>query len=108
MRADIQRAMSGIPMDAQTMALANNYGSATRTMQQQPGAGGPGTQRTTAVPAYEYGTEEGGRGGGGRRRQQQSGNAAVKTAAWILIPLLVVGAFIGVGYLFLSSPATPS
>lgn len=108
MRADIQRAMSGIPMDAQTMALANNYGSATRTMQPQPGAGGPGTQRTTAVPAYEYGTEEGGRGGGGRRRQQQSGNAAVKTAAWILIPLLVVGAFIGVGYLFLSSPATPS
>ncbi|MEV6865639.1 Stk1 family PASTA domain-containing Ser/Thr kinase [Streptosporangium subroseum] len=107
MRADIQRAMSGIPMDAQTMALANNYGSATRTMQPQPGAGGPGTQRTTAVPAYEYGTEEGGRGGGGRRRQQQSGNAAVKTAAWILIPLLVVGAFIGVGYLFLSSPGDP-
>src|SRR3954447_12908414 len=58
MRADIQRAMSGIPMDAQTMALANNYGSATRTMQ-TPGPGGPATQRTTSVPAYEYGTEEG-------------------------------------------------
>ncbi|MFD8556739.1 Stk1 family PASTA domain-containing Ser/Thr kinase [Streptosporangium canum] len=104
MRADIQRAMSGIPMDAQTMALANNYGSATRTMQ-TPGPGGPATQRTTAVPAYEYGTEEGGgRGERGRRRQQSNGNTAVKTAAWILVPLLVIGAFIGVGYMFLSSP----
>ncbi|WP_031161765.1 Stk1 family PASTA domain-containing Ser/Thr kinase [Streptosporangium roseum] len=104
MRADIQRAMSGIPMDAQTMALANNYGSATRTMQ-TPGPGGPATQRTTSVPAYEYGTEEGGgRGERGRRRQQSNGNTAVKTAAWILVPLLVIGAFIGVGYMFLSSP----
>jgi eukaryotic-like serine/threonine-protein kinase len=105
MRADIQRAMSGIPMDAQTMALANNYGAATRTMQ-QAGPGGPATQRTTAVPAYEYGTEEGGRGER-RRRQQSGGNPAVKTAAWILIPLLIIGAFIGVGYLFLSSPGDP-
>ncbi|GAA4233596.1 serine/threonine-protein kinase [Streptosporangium album] len=104
MRADIQRAMSGIPMDAQTMALANNHGSATRTMQAPGAPGGPATQRTTAVPAYEYGTEEGGRGERGRRRQQNSGNTAVKTAAWILVPLLVIGAFIGVGYMFLSSP----
>ncbi|MEU4537510.1 Stk1 family PASTA domain-containing Ser/Thr kinase [Streptosporangium sp. NPDC023825] len=114
MRADIQRAMSGIPTDAQTMALSanNGYGSATRTMQ-APGPGGPGgpaTQRTTAVPAYEYGEEGGGprTGGGGRRRQQGGGNTAVKTAAWILIPLLVIGAFIGVGYMFLSSPGTPT
>lgn len=56
MRADIQRAMSGIPTDAQTMAISNNYGSATRTMQ-APRPGGPATQRTTAVPAYEYGEE---------------------------------------------------
>ncbi|GAA3079256.1 Stk1 family PASTA domain-containing Ser/Thr kinase [Streptosporangium carneum] len=106
MRADIQRAMSGIPMDAQTMALANNYGAATRTMQQQPPAPGPATQRTTAVPAYEYGTQEGGRGERGRRRQQGGGdNTAVKTAAWILVPLLIIGAFIGVGYMFLSSPS---
>ncbi|MFF5208580.1 Stk1 family PASTA domain-containing Ser/Thr kinase [Streptosporangium sp. NPDC000396] len=103
MRADIQRAMSGMPMDAQTMALANNYGSATRTMA-APGPGGPATQRTTAVPAYEYGTEEVGRGERGRRRQQSGGNTAVKTAAWILIPLLIIGSFIGVGYMFLSSP----
>ncbi|MBG0827041.1 Stk1 family PASTA domain-containing Ser/Thr kinase [Planomonospora sp. ID67723] len=108
MRADIQRAMSGMPTDAQTMAMtAGGYGGATRTMQQQPpGPGGPVTQRTTAVPPYEYGQEEGGRGERGRRRQQSGGNAAVKTAAWILIPLLVIGAFIGVGYMFLSSPGT--
>ncbi|WP_433370174.1 Stk1 family PASTA domain-containing Ser/Thr kinase [Streptosporangium sp. CA-115845] len=105
MRADIQRAMSGIPTDAQTMALSNNYGSATRTMQ-APGPGGPATQRTTAVPAYEYGEEGGGRTGERGRRRQQSNNTAVKTAAWILIPLLVIGAFIGVGYMFLSSPGT--
>ncbi|GAA4182765.1 Stk1 family PASTA domain-containing Ser/Thr kinase [Streptosporangium oxazolinicum] len=110
MRADIQRAMSGIPTDAQTMALSanHNYAPATRTMQ-APGPGGPATQRTTAVPAYQYGEEGGGRaGGGGRRRQQSGGNTAVKTAAWILIPLLVIGAFIGVGYMFLSSPGTPT
>ncbi|MFJ2028155.1 Stk1 family PASTA domain-containing Ser/Thr kinase [Streptosporangium sp. NPDC087985] len=108
MRADIQRAMSGIPMDAQTMALANNYGSATRTMQ-APGPGGPATQRTSAVPAYEYDPEDGGRGERGRRRQQSSGSgsAAVKTAAWILVPLLVIGAFIGVGYIVFSSPGDP-
>jgi len=111
MRADIQRAMSGIPTDAQTMALSanNEYGSATRTMMQPSGPGNPATQRTTAVPAYEYGEEGGGRtGGGGRRRQQSGGNTAVKTAAWILIPLLVIGAFIGVGVMFLSSPGAPT
>ncbi|GGK61481.1 putative serine/threonine-protein kinase [Planomonospora parontospora subsp. parontospora] len=109
MRADIQRALQGMPMDAQTMALANNYGAATRTMQQQPGPGGPVTQRTTAVPAYEYGTEDGaGRGERGRRRAQGGGNTALKTAAWILIPLLIIGAFIGVGYTFLSAPGTPT
>ncbi|GAA3443220.1 Stk1 family PASTA domain-containing Ser/Thr kinase [Planomonospora venezuelensis] len=105
MRADIQRAMSGMPTDAQTMAMtAGGYSGATRTMQQQPPAGGPATQRTTAVPPYEYGPEEGGRGERGRRRQQSQGNTAVKTAAWILIPLLIIGAFIGAGYMFLSSP----
>jgi len=111
MRADIQRAMSGIPTDAQTMALSanNEYGSATRTMMQPSGPGNPATQRTTAVPAYEYSEEGGGRtGGGGRRRQQSGGNTAVKTAAWILIPLLVIGAFIGVGVMFLSSPGAPT
>ncbi|GGS87213.1 putative serine/threonine-protein kinase [Planobispora rosea] len=110
MRADIQRALSGMPMDAQTMSLASNYGAATQTLHQPTqvaGPGGPMTQRTTAVPAYEYGPEDGGRAERGRRRQQSGGSAA-KTAAWILIPLLVIGAFIGVGYMFLSSPGTSS
>ncbi|MBB2908808.1 serine/threonine-protein kinase [Streptosporangium becharense] len=113
MRADIQRALSGVPMDAQTMALANNYGGATQTMQPPPSQGGP-VQHTTVAPAYEYGAEETrhggerGGGGGGRRRQQSGGGTAVKTAAWILVPLLIIGAFIGVGYMFLSSPGTPS
>ncbi|MER7210594.1 MULTISPECIES: Stk1 family PASTA domain-containing Ser/Thr kinase [Streptosporangium] len=105
MRADIQRAMSGMPTDAQTTAMAaGGYGGATRTMQQQaPMPEGPSTQRTTAVPPYEYGQQDGGRPERGRRRQQ-SGNTAVKTAAWILVPLLIIGAFIGVGYMFLSAP----
>nr|BFE85071.1 hypothetical protein GCM10020093_076720 [Planobispora longispora] len=108
MRADLQRALSGMPMDAQTMALASNYGAATQTLNQQPTQvgvpGGSMTQRTTAVPPYDYGPEEGGRPERGRRRQQSGGGNAVKTAAWILIPLLVIGAFIGAGYMFLSSP----
>ncbi|MFF4988699.1 Stk1 family PASTA domain-containing Ser/Thr kinase [Streptosporangium saharense] len=108
MRADIQRAMSGMPTDAQTTAMNANYG-ATRTMQQQPPAPeGPSTQRTTTVPPYEYGQQEGGRPERGRRRQQQSGNTAIKTAAWILVPLLIIGAFIGVGYMFLSAPGGSS
>ncbi|MEV4093898.1 Stk1 family PASTA domain-containing Ser/Thr kinase [Streptosporangium saharense] len=107
MRADIQRAMSGMPTDAQTTAMASNYG-ATRTMQQQPPAPeGPSTQRTGAIPPYEYGQQEGGRPERGRRRQQ-SGNTAIKTAAWILVPLLIIGAFIGVGYMFLSAPGGSS
>ncbi|MER7128958.1 Stk1 family PASTA domain-containing Ser/Thr kinase [Streptosporangium saharense] len=107
MRADIQRAMSGMPTDAQTTAMTSNY-SATRTMQQQPPAPeGPSTQRTGAVPPYEYGQQEGGRPERGRRRQQ-SGNTAIKTAAWILVPLLIIGAFIGVGYMFLSAPGGSS
>ncbi|GIH75240.1 Stk1 family PASTA domain-containing Ser/Thr kinase [Planobispora longispora] len=112
MRADLQRALSGMPMDAQTMALASNYGAATQTLNQQPTQvgvpGGSMTQRTTAVPPYDYGPEEGGRPERGRRRQQSGGGNAVKTAAWILIPLLVIGAFIGAGYMFLSSPGTPT
>jgi eukaryotic-like serine/threonine-protein kinase len=101
MRADIQRAMSGMPVDAQTMALSHNYtGQQTRTLN---APGGPATQRTNSVPAYEYApTEAGGRYE--RRRAASGGNTALKTAAWIIIPLLVIGAFIGVGYAFLSSP----
>ncbi|MEV5413544.1 Stk1 family PASTA domain-containing Ser/Thr kinase [Thermopolyspora sp. NPDC052614] len=107
MRADIQRAMSGMPVEAaQTMAMTGgNYG-ATRTMVAQPNV--PGTQAgTTALPPYEYGPTEVGTpvaGPGSRtdRRRAQRSNQGLKTAAWILIPLLVIGAFIGIGWAFLS------
>ena len=99
MRQDIQRALSGMPVEAaQTMAMTGYDSGATRTMV-APGAGSQ-TQRTTALPPYELGAEETGPGGGRRRRD--GGNTALKTAAWILIPLLIIGAFIGVGYAFLS------
>jgi serine/threonine-protein kinase len=98
--------MSGMPVDAaQTMALSNNSYSAqpTRTLN---APGGPGTQNTHAVPAYEYApTQTGGRAE--RRRAAAGRNTALITAAWILIPILVIAAFIGVGYAFLSSPGTP-
>ncbi|GAA4934900.1 serine/threonine-protein kinase [Nonomuraea thailandensis] len=98
MRADIQRAMSGMPVDAQTMAMTGNYGQGTRMMTATQAAQGPSTQRTTAVPPYEY--DEGG-GRGGRRRASSGGNA-LKTALWIIIPLLIIGGFITVGYVVFS------
>ncbi|MFI7438814.1 Stk1 family PASTA domain-containing Ser/Thr kinase [Nonomuraea indica] len=107
MRADIQRAMSGMPVDAQTTALTNSYGPGTRMMTSPQGAAGPATQRTTAVPAYEYDDGQGG-GRGGRRRAGGGGNTALKTAAWIIVPLLIIGAFIGIGYTFLNSGGTPA
>jgi serine/threonine-protein kinase len=108
MRADIQRAMSGMPVDAQTMAMTGNYGPGTQVMTSTHAATGPATQRTAAVPAYEYDDGEGGRGG--RRRAPSGGSKALKTAAWILIPLLIVGAFIGIGYnlLFSGNSNTPT
>ncbi|MFD1547634.1 Stk1 family PASTA domain-containing Ser/Thr kinase [Nonomuraea guangzhouensis] len=102
MRADIQRAMSGQPVDAQTMAMTSNYGAGTRMMTATQAATGPATQGTRAVPPYEY--DDGHTGRGGRRRASNSGgNQALKTAAWIIVPLLIIGAFIGIGYAVFSS-----
>ncbi|MER7361762.1 Stk1 family PASTA domain-containing Ser/Thr kinase [Nonomuraea wenchangensis] len=99
MRADIQRAMSGMPTDAQTMAMnAGGYGQGTRMMTATHAAAGPATQRTNAVPPYEYGDGEGG-GRGGRRRASGGGGNGLKTALWIIIPLLIIGAFVTVGYI---------
>ncbi|WP_285709224.1 Stk1 family PASTA domain-containing Ser/Thr kinase [Microtetraspora sp. NBRC 16547] len=106
MRADIQRVMSGMPVDPQTMAMATHHGSygpADRTRTMTSAGGQMAAQGTQAIPQYDYGPEE--RDGGGRydgRRRNRGGNTALKTAAWILVPLLVIGAFIGVGYAFLS------
>ncbi|MFI7636987.1 Stk1 family PASTA domain-containing Ser/Thr kinase [Nonomuraea sp. NPDC049400] len=110
MRADIQRAMSGMPTDAQTMAMtANHNAQGTRMMSATQTGQGPATQRTTAVPPYEYGDDDGGGGRGGRRRASGGGgNNALKTALWIVIPLLIIGAFITVGYVVFSSKGTPS
>ncbi|MBT2226510.1 Stk1 family PASTA domain-containing Ser/Thr kinase [Nonomuraea sp. NEAU-A123] len=102
MRADIQRAVSGQPIDAQTMAMTGNYGAGTRMMTATQAATGPATQGTRAVPPYEY--DDGHTGRGGRRRASGGGgNQALKTAAWIIIPLLIIGAFIGIGYAVFSS-----
>ncbi|GAA4521925.1 MULTISPECIES: Stk1 family PASTA domain-containing Ser/Thr kinase [Nonomuraea] len=104
MRADIQRAMSGMPVDAQTMAM-NGYGQGTRMMTATQAATGPATQHSSAVPPYEY--DEGG-GRGGRRRANNGGGNAVKTALWIIIPLLVIGAFITLGYVMFSGGGSPT
>ncbi|MFD1932681.1 MULTISPECIES: Stk1 family PASTA domain-containing Ser/Thr kinase [Nonomuraea] len=101
MRADIQRAMTGMPVEAQTMTMVGNYGAGTRTMAATQGAG-PATQRTGAIPPYEYG-DGGEPTRGGRRRASGGGNTALKTVAWILVPLLIIGAFVFVGYKFLAS-----
>ncbi|MCF6467546.1 Stk1 family PASTA domain-containing Ser/Thr kinase [Nonomuraea sp. MG754425] len=105
MRADIQRAMSGMPTDAQTTAMTANFGQGTRMMSATQGGHGPATQRTTAVPPYDY--DEGG-GRGGRRRAQSSGGNAVKTALWIIVPLLIIGAFITIGYVVFSGGGAPA
>ncbi|MEV4806891.1 Stk1 family PASTA domain-containing Ser/Thr kinase [Nonomuraea sp. NPDC049421] len=106
MRADIQRAMSGMPTDAQTMAMTGTMGQGTRMMTATHAAGGPATQRTNAIPDYDY--DEGGGRGGRRRASGGGGNNAVKTALWIVIPLLIIGAFITVGYVVFSGKDTPA
>ncbi|MEU8178389.1 Stk1 family PASTA domain-containing Ser/Thr kinase [Microbispora hainanensis] len=107
MRGDIQRALSGMPVDPQTMAMAtqqyNGYGGADRTRTMTTAGGAPMTQSTRAIPDYEYAREERGGGRYDGRRRSSGGNTALKTALWILIPLVVIGAMIGVGYAFLGS-----
>ncbi|WP_327586648.1 Stk1 family PASTA domain-containing Ser/Thr kinase [Nonomuraea sp. NBC_00507] len=108
MRADIQRAMSGMPTDAQTMAMTGNYGQGTRMMTATQAATGPATQRTSAIPPYDYGDGEGGGGRGGRRRASGGGGNGVKTALWIIIPLLIIGGFVTAGYLIFGTGNTPA
>ncbi|MDP4504080.1 Stk1 family PASTA domain-containing Ser/Thr kinase [Nonomuraea turcica] len=107
MRADIQRAMSGMPTDAQTMAMTSNYGQGTRMMTATQAATGPATQRTSAIPPYDYGDGQGG-GRGGRRRASGGGGNGVKTALWIIIPLLIIGGFVTAGYLIFGTGNTPA
>ncbi|MEO3874091.1 Stk1 family PASTA domain-containing Ser/Thr kinase [Nonomuraea sp. B12E4] len=102
MRADIQRAMSGMPVDAQTMAMTGNYSQGTRMMTSTQAAQGPATQRGN-IPPYDYGDGDGGGRGGRRRANSGGGGNAVKTALWIIIPLLIIGAFVTVGYVVFGS-----
>ncbi|MEU7935814.1 Stk1 family PASTA domain-containing Ser/Thr kinase [Microbispora bryophytorum] len=106
MRGDLQRALSGMPVDPQTMAMAtqqyNGYGTGDRT-RTMAASGAPMTQSTRAIPDYEYAQEQRGGGRYDGRRRSGGGNTALKTALWILIPLAVIGAMIGVGYAFLGS-----
>ncbi|WP_283139589.1 Stk1 family PASTA domain-containing Ser/Thr kinase [Rhizohabitans arisaemae] len=103
MRNDLQRALQGLPVDAQTMALAM-----TQVQAPMPNSG-PQTQRTAVVPAYDYGQtgDVGGRADRSRRgRGGGGGNATlIKTAAWILIPLVVIAVSIYVGLSILSPSA---
>ncbi|MFC5823338.1 Stk1 family PASTA domain-containing Ser/Thr kinase [Nonomuraea insulae] len=105
MRADIQRAMSGAPVDAQTMAMTGNFGQGTRMMSATQTGAGPATQRSGSIPPYEYEGEGGGRGG---RRRASGGNSAVKTALWVIIPLLIIGGFITAGYVVFSGGGSPA
>ncbi|MEV4390788.1 Stk1 family PASTA domain-containing Ser/Thr kinase [Nonomuraea sp. NPDC049607] len=108
MRADIQRAMSGMPVDAQTMAMTGNFNQGTRMMTATQAAQGPATQRTGAIPPYEYEGGDGGSRVGRRRASGGGGGNALRTALWIVIPLLVIGAFVTVGYLVFGTKATPT
>ncbi|WP_062347202.1 Stk1 family PASTA domain-containing Ser/Thr kinase [Herbidospora yilanensis] len=105
MRADLQRAVQGMPMDPQTMALANNYGQyagADRTRTMTSAQGAVPAQGTRHIPAYEYGEEERTSRSDRHRQKSSAGATAAKTAAWILVPLLIIGAFIWVGLTFLA------
>jgi serine/threonine-protein kinase len=99
-----------MPVDPQTMAMATNYsayGGADRTRTMTSAGGQTGQQGTRAIPQYEYAPEEqGGRYDG--RRRGGGGNSALKTAAWILIPLLIIAAFLGIGYAVLGSGGSSS
>jgi beta-lactam-binding protein with PASTA domain/tRNA A-37 threonylcarbamoyl transferase component Bud32 len=74
MRADIQRAMSGMPVSAPATEM---------TMVAPP---------TSAIPGYQYGPPEEPPRGGGRRR----------AVLWTLFALLVLGTVIAVAYLLLA------
>ncbi len=84
MRADIQRAMSGMPVSAPaTEMLQNTQRVGGATMVAPP---------TSAIPGYQYGPPEEPPRGGGRRR----------AVLWTLFTLLVLGTVIAVAYLLLA------
>ncbi len=82
MRADIQRALSGVPVAAPSTAA---YGATQRMGPATAMAASP----TSAIPGYQYGPGDGGYPPDGRRRRRR---AALLWIAGVLIVLGVVGA----------------
>jgi serine/threonine-protein kinase len=90
MRADLQRAASGMPVSAPTTRL-DNY---PRTQRMGTGAMMAGTTQIPPVDDYDYpggDYDRGGRGGGARR-----------WVPWILGLVLVIGVVAGVAYYLLA------
>jgi beta-lactam-binding protein with PASTA domain/tRNA A-37 threonylcarbamoyl transferase component Bud32 len=96
MRADLQRAASGLPVAAAPPTRVDMYQNTQRM------GSDPMTGRTSAIPPvadYEYAGQgyDGGRGGGGRR-----------WIPWVLGLVLVLGVVIGVAYYLLAGGKTYS
>ena len=97
MRADLQRAASGLPVSAVAPTRADLYGSGRRTGSDTM----MGTGRTSYIPPvedYDYagaGYGHRARGGGGRR-----------WLPWVLGLVLVLGVIIGVAYYLLAGGKT--
>ena len=96
MRADLQRAASGLPVSAAPPTRVDMYQNTQRM------GTDPMTGRTSAIPPvadYEYAGQgyDGGRGGGGRR-----------WIPWVLGLVLVLGVVIGVAYYLLAGGKTYS
>jgi serine/threonine-protein kinase len=90
MRNDIQRALSGAPIAAPM--LADAYG--TRRM------GGAATQvagRTSAIPPYQYGPEDGGPGGPPQRRHRAWPWVVLAVVVVVLIAVIVLIKYVGGG-----------
>jgi eukaryotic-like serine/threonine-protein kinase len=83
MRADIQRAMTGLPLAAPTEMMQSTQRMGGATMVAPP---------TSSIPPYEYGDEEEPPRGRGRR-----------VALWTLFALVVLGVVIAVAFLLLDS-----
>src|ERR1051326_4833812 len=85
MRADIQRALSGVPVSGPRTAT---YGGATQRMGPSTAMAGPPTH---AIPDYQYADEEGGFPHDRRRRRRA-------ILLWTLGALLVLAVVAGVAY----------
>jgi serine/threonine-protein kinase len=89
MRSDIQRALSGAPLAAPMPG--NGYGAGTRRM------GATATQvagRTTAIPGYRYGPEDGGPDGPPQRQRRVWPWVALATVVVLLVAAIVLFKFV--------------